>query len=213
MDKYIKAAVGNISELSSEDRADVASDPNVPIDYLVELADDVDYHVRAAVADNPNCPPDILDKLSDDPSFDVRLNVASNHNTAGETLRDLSYDSFSSIRCASYVKYEVELMYCGMIGASATLEIEAPYGADADELMEFVRDEYDADLYDFLNVDNTEYLGDNEWEITFNFNGFMGCDATYTVDGDVDDEDDAIGDAYLEAMFDFTVESFEYLGR
>ena len=105
------------------------------------------------------------------------------------------------------ITYRVYVGFCGYVGASEEVEIEAPIGATEEEILSLVQD--DADVAYLLEVDEDEIvdLGDGEWEVTINFAGYMGIDETYTVYADTIDE--AVDAALEEAKWDLTVEDFE----
>jgi Leucine rich repeat variant len=83
-------------------RAQVARNPDPPIDVLAFLASDLVYQVRAEVARNPVTPVDVLDILADDPycyeyrdnclTYTIREAVAGNKATPAYILRKLSRD-------------------------------------------------------------------------------------------------------------------------
>ncbi|WP_373543241.1 hypothetical protein [Chamaesiphon sp.] len=82
-------------------RAQVARNPETPIDVLAFLASDLVYQVRAEVARNPVTPVDVLNILADDPycyeyrncfTYTIREAVAGNKATPAYILRKLSRD-------------------------------------------------------------------------------------------------------------------------
>ena len=103
--------------------------------------------------------------------------------------------------------YTLELPFNGYVGATETLEIEAPYGSTEEELLDILRSDYESELDDFLKESEIVSLDDDEWQVTFNFGGYIGYDATYEVYGE--DEDDAVYNAFREALWDISIDSFE----
>ena len=185
MYRNIYAAIVNILNEPTEIRAEVAENPNTDADTLSILSDDPDWSIREYVARNPNTPRDILIKLSKDDAFPVRQ--------------------------AARVEYELELSFCGMIGASETIEVLARPGATEEELQDILRAEYEYELYDFLEVTDIDQIDDDEWEVTVNFNGYIGCDEVYSVTAD--DADEAEEWAYSEAIWDFSISDYTELPR
>lgn len=186
MNKYIKAAI-----------VDIASEP--------------DKEVRLSVAEDPDTSIDDLTILSKDPDWEVREAVAVNMSTPWDVLVELGKDNAYPVRRAARVEYELELGFAGIIGASETFVILAPAGSTEEELKDILFEEYEWDLKDLLSLEDSIYLDDDEWEITLNFNGYIGCEETYTVAGD--DEDDAVEHALNEALWDFTIESVTLIPR
>jgi hypothetical protein len=185
MRRNIYAAIADILNEPTEIREEVASDPNTDIETLAILSEDPDYGIRAMVAANSSTPRELLIKLSRDDAFPVRQ--------------------------AARVEYELELSFAGMIGASETIEILARPGATEEELQGILHAEYEYDLYDFLDVTDVDQVDDDEWEVTVNFNGYLGCDEVYSVVAD--DADEAESWAYSEAAFDFSISDFTELPR
>jgi len=107
------------------------------------------------------------------------------------------------------VTYEVEISFNGYIGSTTVIEVDAPKDCSEDYLKEVMLTDYMYELLDELEVQNVESLDYDEdvWEVTFDFAGYIGTDATYTVDAS--DEDEAIEAAQTEAMDDFDIVSFE----
>ena len=205
----------SLKKLAEDDsvsvRYTVANNPNTPIDTLVQFAKDSSSTIRANVAANYNTPIDVLRALGEDPNWDVREMVAANPNTPWDLLVILGQDSVLSVRMHARVRYNVEVRFAGMIGASEFIEVWVRPEPTEDYLHDVLLDYYESELMDLLDVGETEYLGDGDWEVTLNFNGYIGCDETYSVYAD--DEDEAIDQALHEAIFDFDILSFEYLGR
>jgi len=190
MSKYVKSAVMNLGDEPVDVRIQIASSEDTLPEVLVQLANDENWEVREQVAMNPNTPWDTLVKLG-------------------------NYDESWPVRRSAYVYYSVEISFGGYIGATEFIEVHAPAGISKDDLRTLVLEDYDSDLLDFLSVSETEYLGDSEWEITFNFNGYIGFDVSYTIYGyEADEEDDAVDEALeMEAIFDFGIVDFKYVGR
>lgn len=236
MPDYIKATVSDISSESIETKLELASDIFTQPTILSALAEDERPDVRNKVAQNSSTPPEALDKLASDNIYS-RYHVAQNHNTSVETLRKLSTDSdwgvraevaenpntpmdvleilgqdeVHQVRVAARVPYEVEVIFNGYMGASETIRVAARVGITEDELHGVINEYYYGDLIDLLEVADVEDIGDDDWEVTINFNGYVGCDNTYTVFAE--DSESAIDHALFDAILDFSIVDFECLGR
>ena len=184
---YIKATIG-----------DIINDPRDEQEEIAINTDDIN----------------VLTALSKSPYWEVRVAVAQNQNTPWDILVAFADDEVLAVRRAAMVEYSVEIGFAGIIGASEFLEVRAPAVNDADSLHDYIIQHCESDLMDLLEHEESEYLGDDEWEITLNFNGYLGCSETYETWGfGPEDEEDAIYQAMEEAVFDFSVESYEYTGR
>lgn len=192
-------------------RGDVAENPSTPIDILNTLANDSSIYVQSHVARNPNATESILRTLSESHNGGVRVEVAENPSTPWDVLVKLGQDEIFAVRRATYVDYRVEVGFAGIIGASEFIEMQARPEVTKEELQDMLSEDYDSDLMDLLDDSETNYIEDDEWEITLNFNGYIGCDETYTVYAD--DEESAVYAALEEAVYDFLVIDFECLGR
>ena len=82
-------------------RYNAASNPNTPVDALIELAKDADCDVRRSAAGNPNTPVEVLTELAKDSNWGVRCNTAGNPNTPVEMLTELAKDSDWGVRCSA----------------------------------------------------------------------------------------------------------------
>lgn len=107
------------------------------------------------------------------------------------------------------VTYKVEISFNGYIGSTDVIEIDAPKNCSEEYLKEIMLTDYMYELLDELEVVEVKSLTYDEdtWEVTFDFAGYIGTDATYTVDAS--DEDEAIEAAQTDAMDDFDIVSFE----
>lgn len=93
MKRYIRSE----TELDVEQRKEIAKNSTSAKD-LERLATDEYYMVRANVAQNPNTPLDILTHLAQDEYFLVRAYVAKNINSTADLLMNLAQDSLDSVR-------------------------------------------------------------------------------------------------------------------
>ena len=108
------------------------------------------------------------------------------------------------------ITYKVEVGFAGYIDTLEEIEIDAPVDSDENDLETILQD--DSNIYlELLTIDEDDIveLGDDGYEITVNFAGYIGADETYTVYAE--SIDDAIEEAYDAAKSDLTVESFEPL--
>lgn len=90
-----------------------------------------------------------------------------------------------------YKDYEVTVRFGG-IGCEETYDLYARNDADAESSALFKAEE---DLY----ADEVTLIEDDEYEVTVNFNGFIGSEQTYTVYADSEDEAESLG---IEAAVD-----------
>lgn len=106
------------------------------------------------------------------------------------------------------ITYRVEVGFHGYIGASEEIEIYAPADATEDELLSIIQD-INGEAGMLLEIDEGDivFLGDGEWGITVGFAGYMGVEETYTVYAD--SVDDAVDQAYDEAIWDLEIISYE----
>lgn len=213
MSRYIKSAM---SDLNSEDvdiRVELAYDADADVSMLIALSEDAYPNVRSAVAENPRTPVDVLEKLSNDADWGVRLSVARNLNTPISVLTTLGFDVAFPVRQAARVWYEVVLSFGGMIGAYGVIDVIARAGiVNDEELWDLILNNHVGDLEELLEVTEIDELDDNEWDVTVNFNGYIGCDEVYTIRG-ASDEEEASYEALGEAIYDFSIESFKCVGR
>lgn len=99
-------------------------------------------------------------------------------------------------------EYEVEVRFGGFIGVEEIYTVSA-YNED-----EAHREALSEAAWD-LNVENVENLGDDEYEVSITFGGYIGSEQYYTVDAEDDSEAE---DAALDlASDDFEVLSVEEL--
>ena len=200
-----------VSDSVWEVRCTIASRVDLPIDLLEQLSQDSMSSIRETIAENGATPESILRQLSSDDAWGVRRAVAANENTPYDLLVTLGQDPVLSVRMTTYVDYEVEVSFCGFIGASEFIEMQARPEITEEELREEMFEHYENDLLDLLDVTETEFLDYDDWDVTVNFNGYIGCDNTYNVSGD--DEDEASDYALQEALWDFDILSFTCKGR
>jgi hypothetical protein len=80
----------DLYRMSKKAKREVAKDPNTPVDVLVELATDIDGHIRSGVAGNPNTPVELLKELSKEDTWNILWQVAGNPNTPVELLAELA---------------------------------------------------------------------------------------------------------------------------
>lgn len=149
MKKYVRAAIGSISEESEDAKREIAINPDTDLEVLNQLAHDNDAWVRWNVARNPNISADLLDTLSGDSDWRVRQEVAMNSKTPVAALEDLIHDPVRSVEEAA------------AWNPNATQEIRDIYNSDIDSIKEEVTDyvaealndvieDFLAELYDEL---------------------------------------------------------------
>lgn len=85
MKRYIKSAIGSLSDEDLDARKEVARS-GVSEQYTDQLISDSNQYVRVEVAKNPNTSPELLTKLANDRSNKVKIAVAGNPNTPPEVL-------------------------------------------------------------------------------------------------------------------------------
>ena len=90
-----------------------------------------------------------------------------------------------------YKDYEVTVRFGG-IGCEETYDLYARNDADAESSALFKAEE---NLY----ADEVTHIEDDEYEVTVNFNGFIGSEQTYTVYADSEEEAESLG---IEAAVD-----------
>jgi len=108
------------------------------------------------------------------------------------------------------ITYKVEVGFAGYIDTLEEIEIDAPVGSDETDLEEIILNDNDL-IMSLLEIDEDDIveLGDDGYEITVNFAGYIGVDEVYTIYAE--SIDDAIEEAYEAAKSDLTIESFEPL--
>lgn len=72
------------------DYYDIASDPNTPVDVLIDLFNENDSYANHYIAYNPNTPMEIVMQLAKDPNVFVREGVATNPNIPVEILNEFA---------------------------------------------------------------------------------------------------------------------------
>lgn len=168
MKKYVRAAIGNISEESEEAKREFAENPDTDISTLTRLAHDSERWVRSSVARNPNASEDLLTVLSKDSDWIVRREVARNPNVSEDLLVRLSGDSYVDVRreVAKNPKTPVvaleDLVRDSLLSVqttaaenpNATQEIRDIYNSDIDsikeEVINYVADALNNVIEDFL---------------------------------------------------------------
>ena len=96
--------------------------------------------------------------------------------------------------------FEVEVKFGGYIGSESYYDVSAE---DEDEAIENALKEAKSDL----EVTDVEDLGDGDWDVTVQFNGFIGVENVYTETAD--DQDEAEELALEEAADDLEAEISE----
>lgn len=92
-----------------------------------------------------------------------------------------------------YKNYEVTVRFVG-IGCEETYEV-------AGRNEEYARNNALSRAAEDLYAEEINHIEDDEYEVTVNFNGFIGCDETYTVYADSEDEAEELGiDAAIEDL-------------
>jgi len=94
-------------------------------------------------------------------------------------------------------EYKVIVNFGGYIGCDNDYDVVA---ADEDSAIEAAIEDAKGDL----TVEDVNQIDDDEWEVTIGFCGFIGCEETYQVSGD--DEDEAADNALEEAVWDLSGE-------
>ena len=97
MKRYIKSAIGSLSDEDLDARKEVARS-DVSEQYTDQLISDSNQYVRVEVAKNPNTSPELLTKLANDRSNKVKIAVAGNPNTPPEVLCKITENTVSAIR-------------------------------------------------------------------------------------------------------------------
>lgn len=90
-----------VKDRDAKVRATVAENPNLPLDYLLELAKDSGVNVKRALVSSgyrENTPVEILEILKEDESEDIRVLVAGNRSATSEILNYLANDSSLQVR-------------------------------------------------------------------------------------------------------------------
>ena len=78
----------DVSKLSTEERLNLAKDPNATVEILQGLARDENSYVRSGVSRHPNATVEILQSLAQDKNYYVRSGVSRNPK-ATELIRRL----------------------------------------------------------------------------------------------------------------------------
>jgi len=79
----------DLKNMTTEEKMDLAQNPNTPVDILGDLAKDEDWEVRWTVAERPNTPDDVLRALAKDEHWPVRQEVAKNPKVSSKILVSL----------------------------------------------------------------------------------------------------------------------------
>ena len=79
-------------------RANVARNPNTPVEILDILAKDTDWQVRVGISYHPNISTEALSILAKDKNLSVRYHVAYNKNTSIKVLKKLINDEVEIVR-------------------------------------------------------------------------------------------------------------------
>jgi hypothetical protein len=89
----------------------VAKNPNLPLRYIMELAQSDDPEIRSSLAKNPKLTPAIMNKFAVDNVEDVRCSLAENPDLPEELMRTLIKDgSKARVYLARNPKLPVDLM-------------------------------------------------------------------------------------------------------
>ena len=88
----------DVSKLSTEERLNLAKDPNATVEILQNLARDENYYVRYEVARHPNATVEILQGLAQDKDYYVRYGVSQHPKATVEILQGLARDENSGVR-------------------------------------------------------------------------------------------------------------------
>ena len=88
----------DVLKLSTEEKIELAQNPNTSQETLGVLATDGDYYVRCGVARHPNTSQETLVILATDKNYYVRCGVARHPNTSQETLVILATDKNPNVR-------------------------------------------------------------------------------------------------------------------
>lgn len=111
---------------------------------------------------------------------------------------------------ASYepdVEYNVTISFCGFIGCDVDLVIDARSGADIDEILYIVLEDYADDLLSAEVVDSDPE--EDMYDVEVTFDGQIGTSEIYSEWAN--DEDDAIDQALEEAKDDISIVEFHEL--
>lgn len=106
-----------------------------------------------------------------------------------------------------YVFYRINIGFGEYVDAIEELEVEAPVGLDADELLAYIRENNSDDLFMLLEVGDITDNEDGTWSVDINFAGYIGANETYEVVANDVDEAETLAEE--EALWDFTIEYFE----
>ena len=165
MKRYVKSAIGDILNESTEAKREIARNPETDVDILNKLSTDYDSGtwVRWEVAFNDSTPPETLAIMSNDKEDVVRAAVACNPNTPVEVLEKLISDKDMDVR-----KHASE-------NPNATPDMVERYNNDIEsikaEVSDYVKDKLSDNLWDFLNNlygsierDIPRYKADDWWD-------------------------------------------------
>lgn len=99
-------------------------------------------------------------------------------------------------------EYSVTVGFCGFIGVETELVVDARAGADEDELLYIIQEDY----ADELLIAEISDVDDYVYDVDVTFDGQVGSMQTYTVWSN--DDDEAIEDALEEAKYDIDIIEF-----
>lgn len=86
----------------------LATNPNLPMELLIELSKDENIYVRCGVAGNPSTPIDILIAYAKDSDCMLRRKVANNSHTPIDVLKELQNDEDRYVR--QHAKKQIRLI-------------------------------------------------------------------------------------------------------
>ena len=96
--KEVNDETPDVSKLSTEEKNNLAKDPNATVEILQVLAQDKNYYVRYGVSKHPNATVEILQVLAQDEDWGVRSGVSQHPNATVEILQVLAQDEDSYVR-------------------------------------------------------------------------------------------------------------------
>jgi hypothetical protein len=98
--RYISSAIMNIRDIPHSVKLEFLADPDLDVDVLKLLSEDIEPSIRARVAGHPNTPEDILRKLSTDSNSSVRFYIGQNPHTPTDVLSYLYNDNDFEVKRA-----------------------------------------------------------------------------------------------------------------
>ena len=101
---------GLLGSMSTRARAALVRCPEIPVEWLRNLATSrsVEIRVRCAAARNPNCPPDLMKQYMTRHAWQVRKALARNPALPNELVRTLASDPKASVRAAVAKRSQIE---------------------------------------------------------------------------------------------------------